>query len=60
MSSALLPMAVDGGLNRRDIFFGNGPFSDGNGQHVHRVSERFNGRQQKMNRPEKKLEQLGL
>ena len=53
MSPTLVPMAVDGGLNRRNIFFVNGPFPDGNGQHVHRISERISGRQKKMNRGQK-------
>ena len=55
MSPALVPMAEDGGLNSRNIFFGNGPFSDGNGQHVYRISKRFSGRQQKMDIGRKKL-----
>ncbi|MCF8070633.1 MAG: hypothetical protein K9L30_18790 [Desulfobacterales bacterium] len=60
MSPALVPMAVNGGLNSRNIFFGNGPFSDGNGQHVHRISERFSGRQQKIHKPQKKIVGRGL
>ncbi len=55
MSSALVPMPDDCGLNRRNIFFVNGPFSDGNGQHVNRISERTSGRQQKMHGPQKKV-----
>ena len=55
MGSAFVPMIVDSDLNRRNIFFINGPFPDGNGQHVHRISERIRGRQQKMHRPQKKL-----
>ncbi len=54
MSPALIPMLIDGSLNKRNIFFGNGSFSDGDGQHVHRISEKTIGRQQKMHRNEKK------
>ena len=55
MGSAFVPMIVDDSLNSRNIFFVNGPFSDGNGQHVHRISERFRGRQKKMDKGRKKL-----
>ena len=55
MSSTFIPVLVDSGLDRRNIFFVNGPFPDGNGQHIHRISERIPGRQQKMHWPQKKI-----
>jgi len=55
MLSALVPMTVDRGLNRRNVLFGNGSFSDGKRQHFNCISERIRGRQQKMYRNEKKV-----
>jgi hypothetical protein len=36
--------AQEGGLNLDNIGVGDGPFSDGNGQHIHYISERAQGR----------------
>ncbi len=60
MSPALIPMLIDGSLNKRNIFFGNGSFSDGDGQHVHRISEKTIGRQQKMHWSQKKIAAVGF
>ena len=54
MLSALAPMTVDGGLDRRDVLLGNGSFSDGKRQHPNYISERTRGRQQKMQGSQKK------
>jgi len=53
MLSALVPMAVDRGLNRKDVLFGNSSFSNGKRQHFNCISERNRGRQQKMHGNEK-------
>ena len=54
MLSALTPVLIDRGLNLDNISVGDGPFSDGNGQHIHYISERAQGRQPKMKKSEKK------
>ena len=48
MLSALTPMRIDRGLDLNNISVGDGPFSDGNGQHTHCITERAQGRQAKM------------
>ena len=48
-------MLVDSGLNKRDIFFANGSFSDSNGRHARCIAERKGGRHPIMHRPQKKL-----
>jgi len=48
MLSALTPVLIYRGLNLDNISVGDGPFSDGNGQHIHYISERAQGRQAKM------------
>ena len=55
MLSTLVPMTVDRGLDRRDVLLGNGSFSDGKRQHFNCISERIDGRQQKMKGSEKNL-----
>ena len=52
MLSALTPMRVNRGLDLNDISVGDGPFSDGNGQHTHCITERAQGRQPKMGKSE--------
>ena len=46
-------MFVDNSLNERKIGFGDGSFSDCDGQHFHYIAERNRGRQQKMHGNEK-------
>jgi hypothetical protein len=53
MLSALAPVLVDRGLDWNDIVSGDGPFSDGQGQHIHRITEKGCGRQPKMKKSEK-------
>ena len=48
MLSALAPVCIDRGLNLNNISVGDGPFSDGNGQHTHNKTESAQGRQAKM------------
>ena len=55
MLSALIPKRINGGLNLNNISVGDGPFSDGNGQHTHYITERTQGRQPKMGKSEKRL-----
>ena len=58
MLSALIPVLIyrlrpvglrtyapEGGLNLNNISVGDGPFSDGNGQHIHCITEKAQGRQ---------------
>jgi len=47
-AAAQVPMLIDDGLDQWQIGVGNGPFSDGDGQHDHRISKRILGRQLKM------------
>lgn len=47
------PRAFDGGLNQLDISLANSSFSDGKRQHNCPISEKINGRQQKMKKSEK-------
>ena len=54
MLSALTPVLIYLGLNLDNISVGDGSFSDGNGQHIHYISERAKGRQPKMGKSEKK------
>ena len=44
MLSALTPVLIYRGLNLDNISVGDGLFSDGNGQHIHYISERAQGR----------------
>ena len=48
MLSALPPMRIYRGLDLNNISVGDGPFSNGNGQHTHFIAERTRGRQPKM------------
>ena len=48
MLSALTPKRINRGLNLNNISVGDGPFSDGNGQHTHFITERAQGRQPKI------------
>ena len=48
MGTSAAPMLVDNVLDKRNIFFGNSAFSDGYGQHDDCISERYFGRQLKM------------
>ena len=52
MLSALTPVLIYRGLNLDNISVGDGPFSDGNGQHIHYISERAQGRQPKKGKSE--------
>ncbi len=54
MLSALTPKRINRGLNLNNISVGDGPFSDGNGQHTHCITERAQGRQPKIRKGEKK------
>ena len=45
MFSALIPKCINRGLNLNNISVGDGPFSDGNGQHTHCITEKAQGRQ---------------
>ena len=53
MLSALTPMRVNRGLDLNNVSVGDGPFSDGNGQHTHFITEKAQGRQPKMGKSEK-------
>ena len=53
MLSALTPMRINRGLDLNNVSVGDGPFSDGNGQHTHCITERAQGRQPKMGKSEK-------
>jgi len=53
MLSAPAPVLIDRGLNWNDVVSGDGPFSDGNGQHSHCITEKGFGRQPKMKKSEK-------
>ena len=53
MLSALAPVLVDRGLDRNDVLSGDGPFSDGQRQHIHRITKKGCGRQPKMKKSEK-------
>ena len=53
MLSALTPKRINRGLDLNNISVGDGPFSDGNGQHTHCITERARGRQPKMKKSEK-------
>jgi hypothetical protein len=53
MLSALAPMHVDRGLDRNDVLSGEGPFSNGQRQHVHRIIRKECGRQPKMKKVKK-------
>ncbi len=55
MLSTLIPKRINRGLNLNNISVGDGPFSDGNGQHTHCITERAQGRQPKMGKSEKNL-----
>ena len=55
MLSALTPMRINRGLNLNNISVGDGPFSDGNGQHTHCITERAKGRLPKMKKSKKKM-----
>lgn len=48
-------MLVNSSLNQINIGLVNGSFSDGDGQHDQRITERTHGRQKKMQGSEKKL-----
>ena len=54
MLSALTPVRIYRDLDLNNISVGDGPFSDGNGQHTHCITERARGRQHKMKKSEKK------
>ena len=60
MLSALTPVLINRGLNLDNISVGDGPFSDGSGQHIHYISERAQGRQPKMKKKVKKLVRWNL
>ena len=55
MLSASTPMRINRGLDVNNISVSDGPFSDGNGQHTHCITERAQGRQAKMGKSEKNL-----
>jgi len=46
LGTTFMPMLRNGSLNQGNIGFGDGPFSDGNGQHSNCISE-LNRRRQK-------------
>ena len=48
MLSAPAPVLVDRGLDWNDVLSGDGPFSDGQRQHIHRITKKGCGRQPKM------------
>jgi hypothetical protein len=54
MLSTLTPKRINGGLNLNNISVGDGPFSDGNGQHTHCITEKAQGRLSQMKKSEKK------
>ena len=55
MLSAPAPVLVDRGLDWNDVLSGDGPFSDGQRQHIHCITEKGYGRQPKMQKSEKNL-----
>ncbi len=55
MLPAPVPITVDSGLDRRNVFLGDGSFSDGKRQHFNCISERINGRQPKMDKGQKNM-----
>jgi hypothetical protein len=52
MLSTLTPVLIYRVLDLDNISAGDGFFSDGNGQHIHYISERAQGRQPKMGKSE--------
>ena len=48
VGAAAVPMFIDSGLDQWQIGVGNGPFSDGYGQHDDCISERNRGRHPRM------------
>ncbi len=48
MLSTPAPVFIDRDLDWNDVVSGDGPFSDGNGQHSHCITEKGFGRQPKM------------
>ncbi len=55
MLSAPAPVLVDRGLDRNDVLSADGPFSDGQRQHIQRITKKRCGRQPKM----KKVKKIG-
>ena len=55
LSAAFIPVFIDSSSNEFEIGLVDGPFSDGNGQHSHSISEQDRRRQQKMHEIEKKF-----
>jgi len=55
MFSALAPVLIDRGLDWSDVVSGNGPFSNSQRQHNHRITEKGCGRQPKMKKSGKIL-----
>lgn len=53
MLSAPAPVLVDRGLDWNDVLSGDGPFSDGQRQHIHRITKKGCGRQPKMKKVKK-------
>ena len=53
MSTAFVPMLPDSSLDQLKVGLDDRPFSDGNGQHSHCISEQNRRRQQKMHENEK-------
>jgi hypothetical protein len=53
MSATFIPILLDNNLDQFKVALGDGPFSDGNGQHSYYISEQDRRRQQKMQRSEK-------
>ena len=56
MLSALTPKRINRVLNLNNISVGDGPFSDGNGQHIHCITEKGFGRQPKMKKSGKNFD----
>ena len=56
MSAAFIPILPDSGLDQFKVGLVDGPFSDGDGQHFHSISDRNRRRQKKMHEIEKKLQ----
>ncbi len=55
MLSTPAPVFIDRGLDGNDVVSGDGPFSDSQRQHSHRITEKGCGRQPKMKKSEKNL-----
>ncbi len=53
MLSALAPVLIDRGLDRNDVVSGDGPFSDSQRRHSHRITEKGCGRRPKMKKVKK-------